>query len=195
MQYEIHMKSLSIPLAILSLLVLSGCGGDESDFAGGNSVSSISSFDGTWSNGCQFNQTTGIAEDLSLTISGNTANIDVNTYETSDCSDIANGTISSQFDLTYPGQIALSDCLNAQQVDSTIQFPIIFNDVEFSEDQFNALPASTRDDFSPLQNFDLMCVNSEGTMLFLGDTTSGQGTTDSTRPTRAALSLGINRIR
>lgn len=188
------MKTLSMPLAILTLFILSGCGGD-SGFSGGTNTATVSSFDGTWSNGCKYNQLTGIAENSSITISGNASSIDIKTYENSNCSGIASNKQSSRFNLTYPGQIALNNCFNAQKVNSTILFPISFNEIEFSEEQFNALPASIREEFSPILRFDLMCVNRTGTLLFLGDSFSGQGTTDNNRPTRAALSAGINKIR
>jgi len=188
------MKKAISAVTIFSTLMLIGCGGDEADFAGGETTtSSVNSFDGTWSQGCQYDQISGIAELSTLEIKESSAILNRSTFNNDSCSDRSTSSSSLTLTMTYPGQLALNDCINTQNVNTSINYPVIINDVEFSEDQFNALPSLERQNIRIIAAYDLLCVNQNASLLYTGEKSSRPGTSANNRPNSANITAGLNR--
>lgn len=174
------------------MVFLSACGGGSS--SGFITPPGLTTFDGTWSEGCDFNQSSGEADLDFVTIDGAIATFNRQTYDNDSCTGTPTDTASTSFRMIYPGSIALSDCFNGEKINATLIFPITINDVSLSEDEFNALSSLNQAQLSFVTNFDLLCTNQEKTILYSGDESTGSGISDATRPTSADLSSGLDRV-
>ncbi|MEH6457458.1 MAG: hypothetical protein V7749_14100 [Cocleimonas sp.] len=177
---------------VFSVLLLSGCGGSD-----GNDITSagLNTFNGSWSNGCEDFFGEGLFP--SITINGSIGTVTVDTYENSDCSGLAATSDSQDFNISYVGGIALSDCFNGQKVDVSVIFPVTIDGVTYTEAEYNALTQEEQDALDGFQltsSYDLLCTNQAGTTLYSGDETTGDGSSDATRPTSADLANGINKV-
>ena len=179
-----------IPGTIFSVLLLSGCGGGSTDFG---PTEGIHTFDGSWSNGCEYDQFSGTGDDFTLEIDGSSATLSGVIYETSDCTGAPIGSVSAPFSISYPGVIVLSDCYNGHKVDVNLEFPITVDGVEYSEAEYAALPADEQG-LEISGEYDLLCTNQAGTILYSGDEATGDGTSDATRPTSADLTYGLTKV-
>lgn len=177
-------------VTVFSVLLLSGCGGsDGEDFTSAG----LNTFNGSWSNGCEIDPDTGTGDTGTITINGSDASAEVSFYSNSTCTGTPLGSGTVNFNISYTGEIALSDCFNGQKVEPTLLFPLIVNGATITEAQYNALPADDRD-VDIISAFDLLCTNEAGTILYSGDTATGDGSSDATRPTSADLTEGINKV-
>lgn len=180
--------------AIFSVLLLSGCGGESyAPNLNWDDGTTITTFDGTWSNGCEYDQFFGTGDILTLEINGPSATISLATYGTDDCSGDPTGSASAPFNISYPGEIVLSDCYNGEKINASLDFPITLDGVPLTEEQYAALPVDEQV-IEIGMAYDLFCTNQEGTILYTGDETTGDGTSDATRPTSADLTSGINKV-
>ena len=178
----------SILVTTLTALFLVGCGGGSD-----SGSSSFSTFNGTWSNGCEYDQDFGESDLITVTINGSSATVEGLTYENDNCSGTPSSSGSAPFNLSYQGSIALSDCYNGQKINATLEFPVVVNGTTYTETIFNALPDEVKDGIGLSADYDLLCTNQAGTILYGGDDETGDGTSDATRPTSADLTEGLNK--
>lgn len=173
-------------------LLLIGCGGDSAfdgsdNDDGDDSSTTVTAFDGTWSEGCLYDYDF-LESDLStVVINGTSGSVTIETYSTPDCTESPVRTETVPYTFTYQGDEALSDCYNGQKVDVTPAFPITINGNSYTEEEHDALPSDQQSYLALETEYDLFCTNEAATIFYTGDAETGDGTSDSTRPTSADL--------
>lgn len=169
---------------------LTACGGGSSDFTRG----AESTFNGDWSQACDgdtvtnpFDNTQVISQsnEAILTISGNSATLDVTEYSESDnCTTGDTENFIVELTLVYGDGVpdAASICSNTIEIDTVINSATSNGIILIGDDLIDAVNAGI---VPSLTAFDLICSNSDGTGTFLyfgNDDAAGSGTSDATRP-------------
>jgi len=183
----------------LTVLFLSGCGGSDSNFdtSGDNDNdddTTVSTFNGTWSEGCFYDNNTLESDFISVTINDASSTVSKEFYGSIDCSGSSIRSETVSYNYTYQGDISLSNCYNGQNVDIIPQFPITINSTSYTEAEHAALSSAKQSTLPLATSYDLLCTDQFGTVLYTGDETTGNGTTSTLRPTEADITNGLSKL-
>ena len=154
-------------------LGLSACGGSSSS----TSSTTVTKFNGTWINACEYDAEDNTALKGSVTIAGNAMTGIYEQYVTQDCSGTP-VTMEAIFDLNYSGEFTTSTCL-AEKTDATV-LSAKLNNVDLSTEALNVLLENT--DVINSTQYDLLCIDADGA-LRSGDTSGAlDGSSATKRP-------------
>lgn len=180
----------------LTVLFLSGCGSDSNfDKSDGSDDdnTTVSTFNGSWSDGCSYDYNTLESDTVTVTIDGTSATVSKDTHASDDCSGSTTRTEAVSYSYTYQDEVTLSTCYNGQNIDIVPQFPITINSTSYTQVEHAAL-SSTKQTTLPLTtSYDLLCTDQHGTILYTGDDATGNGTTSALRPTTADIANGLTK--
>lgn len=167
-------------------LALTACGGGGSSSTTKSNVKHT--FDGTWLKMCKYNASTNTADKSKTTFKGDTSNVVVTTYTTSDCSGTATRTDEATFNIKYQGTFPTSTC-TAEKVDLKLT-AAKRNGASLSKAQIDLVNSTTL-----YPKYQLLCIDSSG-KLRKGDT-SGElnGTTADKRPKEMDMSTNSGLIK
>lgn len=168
---------------------LSACGGSSSneiqEFS--NKTTSYESFNGTWQSGCISDLADGVSVIESTNIDGTSSIVDVNVYNSTDCTgSYSTTTIKAKLKFGNDAPTASPICSNTKEVDYTI-ISIVANGILLSSNEvleFIEQPSNVV--------FDLMCTSDN--QLFRGELTQQHdGSTAESRPIVVDHEFALNR--
>ena len=176
------MNKKTIIGTVFSVLLLSGCGG-------GGSTADYTLDTGTWSDGCE---SFGIGSIVgAIDINGSSGIFSVDEYDNETCTGTPTNTFTAPLAFSYPGEISIEGYYNCQKIDLSIQYPVLIDGIEYDENQY-ALLSEDDQPIEAIDVYDILCTNEAGTILYSGDETTGDGTSDATRPTSIDSDSGLS---
>lgn len=183
-------KSLQNLLLIAVIGALTACGGSSASF---DASSENARYNGSWGGICEYDAFFQEADLVILNIDGTTATVDIETYPTSDCSGAPDFEGQIVYGIDFVGTQAPSSavCSVDDLVNVTVN-AISIDGIAFTQAEIDA--ALNDPDYDGFPAYALFCVDDAGTNIYSYDETTGDGTSEATRPTAIDPLDPISRI-
>ena len=178
-------------LIISTISLLTACGGGSSQTESTGTPNP--KYNGEWGDVCEYNAAFMEARILNVKIDDTTATIDFESYDNSSCSGnpINTGQIKYAIDFVGTQSPSTGVCPIDDKANAEIT-GYIANGISLTQAQIELIQTSSLNDGLP--EYGLFCINEANDTLYFPDLTSGDGTSDATRPTQIDDTESIPRV-